>query len=519
MGDDLIAILLRPQVKDALERQLVETLPRQRWFRSKAREIRAVALVDAFRLAPGAGLVVIDVDFRSGPLERYCLPLAAVASDEEARARSCPVVCGVGTSDVVFCDPLAEQAFAAALLDLIAGAGESASAWTGGGALLATRGSRFAELRGDEPTLRSRSVGAEQSNTSVIYGDRLILKLFRKLEEGLNPDVEIGRHLTEVAGFKFAPPVAGALEYRSPGREAASVALLQQLVPNQGDAWSHALATLRGYFGQLPPGSEAAAIDNLAIAKRLVESYRPDAERLGRRTAELHAALAAAGLDPAFAPEPFDAAAAAALAASAERELSDTLGLLASRSESLSPAGADMARRVLDGRERLAARLRAITSRPLTSQRIRCHGDYHLGQALFTGADYVILDFEGEPARPLAERRSKQSPLKDVAGMLRSFEYAAAVAIRGVMAENPAADPTTLAIWAQPWRERVRDLYLRGYRDELRDAPFMPRTAEEFSLLLDVHVIEKSLYELRYEVNNRPDWVEIPLAALAELAT
>jgi trehalose synthase-fused probable maltokinase len=461
-------------------------------------------------------LVVVDVAFSAGPDERYCIPLAIAQNRREGEARFGSVVCEAGPpSTEVFCDPSAGPAFAAALLDLIESRGRADGA---AGQLAGIRGERFSELRSPDASLTPRAAGAEQSNTSVLYGDRLILKLFRRLEEGPNPDVEIGTYLTEKAGFAHAPAVAGAIEYRRAGRPAASVGLLQSLVANRGDAWTHALTMLDGYFQQLPAGSDVASAKNIELAGRLVESYRPDAELLGRRTAELHLALAGAALDPDFQPEPFDTAAAAALCNAGKRELRDTLAQLASRRDRLSAGAAALAGRVLAGQSKLTQLFEAVLSRPIAGQKIRCHGDYHLGQVLFTGADFVILDFEGEPARPLAERRAKQSPLKDVAGMLRSFDYAVAVAVRNAQAGKPALDAGLLAVWARPWRERVCAKFLGGYRNELRGASFVPAAPAEFSLLLDAHVLEKAVYELRYELNNRPAWVEIPLGAIAELA-
>ncbi len=433
-------------------------------------------------------------------------------------------------SPVVLCDPLANARFAATLLDMIAGNESVATAR--GGVLIGTPGKHFATLRGDAASLPARAVGAEQSNTSVIYGDRLILKLFRRLDAGPNPEVEIGVWLTDGAGFKHSPAVAGTIEYRgpeisaakpsaanaSPAEAPASVAVLQALIANEGDAWTHTLKKLDAYFSQLPPVATAASLDNLALAGQLVASYGPDAKLLGRRTAEMHSALADNLLDLDFKPEPFDASAARALAESGKRELRDTLNLLADRIGGLPANAAALGRAALAGQAKLIERFDHLTAHPFSGQRIRCHGDYHLGQVLFTGHDFAILDFEGEPARSLDERCAKQSPLKDVAGMLRSFDYALAVATNDALANRSEGDRALLAAWGKPWLEYVSGAYRAGYEQATLGAAFVPSTPEEVSMLLDAFILEKAVYELRYELNNRPDWVGIPLGAIAVLA-
>jgi maltose alpha-D-glucosyltransferase/alpha-amylase len=232
----------------------------------------------------------------------------------------------------------------------------------------------------------------------------------------------------------------------------------------------------------------------------------------------LHLALAAATDNPAFAPEPFGASDVQNLVAGLRKQAVRILDLLKESVAGLPDEFIDLAGLVLGRRSQILNSFRLDGEYGPLGQRMRIHGDYHLGQVLEVRTDYVILDFEGEPARTISERRAKLSPLKDVAGMLRSFDYAVAVAVRTALAADPALDANVLAVWARPWRERVCAAYLAGYESQLRGASFMPATPEEFSLLLNIQVLEKAIYELRYELNNRPLWVEIPLAAIAELS-
>jgi trehalose synthase-fused probable maltokinase len=298
----------------------------------------------------------------------------------------------------------------------------------------------------------------------------------------MHPDLELSRFLTDV-GFPNIAPVAGTVLYRRDRGHTAALAMLQAYVPNQGDAWSHALTEL--------------SADSVAI-----ERYRPYAELLGRRTAEMHLALGSRADDPAFAPEPTQMPDARSVYQSIRSLAGQVLPVLEGRRETLPAAACADAEVVLGSWDKLHARLRGLLARPISARRIRCHGDYHLGQVLFTGGDFVIVDFEGEPSRPLRERRLKRWALKDVAGMLRSYAYAG-------QAANVAHGPE--------WARAVGDAFLRTYLERADGAPFLPATVEERALLMDAMLIEKALYELRYELDHRPDWVQIPLRGLCEL--
>jgi maltose alpha-D-glucosyltransferase/alpha-amylase len=441
-----------------LVRVLPAYLPGQRWFGSRSRRIKDVQVVDSVSIAD-AVLNLVEVQYQTGDADVFALPL-----------------CPNGEGRIV--DALGEPAFNHLLLEAIARRRRFRGR---AGDVIALPTPHLARLRGDDD-LAPRLTSAEQTNNSVIFGERLILKLYRRVEDGMHPDLELSRFLTDV-GFPNIAPVAGTVVYRRDRGRTAALAMLQAYVPNQGDAWTHALT-------ELSADSDA------------VERYQPYAELLGRRTAEMHLALASRSDDPAFAPEPTQAPDARSVYQSIRSLSSQVLPMLERRREHLPPAACADADQVLSSWEQLHERLRGLIARPISVRRIRCHGDYHLGQVLFTGGDFVIVDFEGEPSRPLRERRLKRWALKDVAGMLRSYAYAGQVAD---------------VAHGRDWARAAGDAFMRTYLERADGAPFLPAGAEERALLLDAMLIEKALYELRYELDHRPDWVHIPLRGLCEL--
>jgi maltose alpha-D-glucosyltransferase/alpha-amylase len=359
----------------------------------------------------------------------------------------------------------------------------------------------------------------------VVYGDQLILKLFRKLEEGINPDLEVGAFLTEVAHFKNIPQLAGSLEYQSRSGKIMAQGILQCFVPNQGDAWRYTLSSLGAFYEGLreqfrdgspmpiPDGKNSSLPGPAASA---LETYSQSAKLLGRRTAEMHLALSVDSQNPAFVPEAFTAQYQSALQRSLVELTERIFGQLREKKASL-PSETQAKATVLANKENeILSRFRSALSEPLHALRTRIHGDYHLGQVLFTGSDFVIIDFEGEPARPLSERRLKRSPLQDVAGMLRSFHYAAFSPLIGADAMKPE-EAARLNPWAEFWNARISADFLAAYFDTCRDAAFLPKNRSELQSLLELHLLEKAVYELGYELNNRPGWVGIPVEGIGKL--
>jgi trehalose synthase-fused probable maltokinase len=365
---------------------------------------------------------------------------------------------------------------------------------------------------------------AEQSNTSVKFGRRAIMKLYRRAERGVNPDLEIGRALT-ARQFSHSPTVLGAFEYVRGQEEPATIAILHSFVENQGDAWQYTLKELQRTMDRSTTGAVAMAAPAAQDADRLGKGsmsgqagYDRMAGMLGRRTAELHVALAEGRDDPAFMPERCTADYWQTVHDRISRSIELSLALLRNRFTDLGKDDGERAALVLDRKDTLVTRLGALTARNPEALRIRCHGDYHLGQVLYTGGDFIIIDFEGEPARPLAERRAKQVPMVDVAGMIRSFHYAAYVALVQRVNHQPAEQPSIdRDEWAQAWYRSARSAFLTAYGQGAQGASFWPVDREERNLLLDVYLIEKAFYELSYELNNRPAWAGIPLRGILQL--
>ena len=348
----------------------------------------------------------------------------------------------------------------------------------------------------------------DSSNTVVTIDERLFLKGYRRLRPGIQPELEIGRFLTEVAKFKHCVPVAGAVEYEAEDGTTLTLAMLQAYVSNQGDGWAYTVGYLERYLEDRRTTHDEPPPDVHGAYLALVQV-------LGTRTAELHLAFSRPSGNPAFEPEPLTGTDVIADREQASADLDAAMRLLEARIADLPATVRDEARAVLATRDRLLGRLAACADAPGKALKTRLHGDYHLGQVLLQNNDFLIIDFEGEPARSFEERRAKRSPLRDVAGMLRSFDYARWSALRRV-AQEPS-DVDRLAPLALRWRDEVQAAFLHAYDEAARGSGLYASIAPGRGLL-GLYEIEKVLYELRYELANRPDWVQIPLRGLLEAA-
>jgi maltose alpha-D-glucosyltransferase/alpha-amylase len=348
------------------------------------------------------------------------------------------------------------------------------------------------------------------SNTVVSIGERLILKGYRRLRTGVNPELEMVRYLTEVAHYPNCAPLAGALEYIADDGGARLLAMLQGYVANQGDGWTHSLEYLQRYLEQhrtTPAGD--------AVPANAHDAYLALIRVLAVRTAELHKALARPTQDSTFAPRPLTRADIDAYRQRAMDEARNALGMLKSGLEQVPAADRDRAGAVLAQDDQLSARIEALSAQVPQGVKIRIHGDYHLGQVLVTRNDFVIIDFEGEPGHSLEERRAKHSPLRDVAGMLSSFSYVHHSALRNV-AQNDA-EGVRFEPLARAWEVEVRAAFLSAYDAAARDAKLYGSEAlQAGSGLLGLFELEKTLYGLRYELGNRPGWAGIPLQGILD---
>jgi trehalose synthase-fused probable maltokinase len=512
------------KLETALASQLPEYLLKQRWFGGKARKIASVDVVDTLPIPVSSGnafIFIARVHYADGADEFYAIPLAR---SESAGAEGLRVP-GPDGGSMMLADGLKNASFLTALAEMI----EKGTAVAGeNGELRGLKTTVYSNLS-PEPVagLTPKPVGAEQSNTSIIYGNRLILKFFRRIQEGLNPDLEIGQFLTEKTSLTSVPPLAGTLEYQARDGKPMAQGMLQKFVANQGDAWGFTLKSLGNYYDEVRKivraGTAAgvtAAGKNVEVgpdvAKSAVEVYLAAAELLGQRTAEMHLALASDASDPAFAPEPFTAESQQALEQSVSGLLVRVFSLMRDKMKYLPNEWRGTAEKLAGRESEIAARFNTALREPIRAMRTRIHGDYHLGQVLRTESDFVIIDFEGEPARSIEERRVKRSPLQDVAGMLRSFHYAAFAPLLGEDRVQ-GDDVARMGIWAEAWNSWVAERYLAKYFATAKGAPYLPATQAEIQTVLELHLMEKAIYELGYELNNRPTWVGIPLQGISKL--
>ncbi|REJ75867.1 MAG: maltose alpha-D-glucosyltransferase [Planctomycetota bacterium] len=571
--------LFENKALSTLEAALPAFMKRHRWFGGKARAIQQVKLLDVLTVhdfpevtadprrddwpsggLPATRVLVARAEYVEGEPEIYVLPVVFAQGEQQANLladRPGAGIVSIARSDDVppatLCDASREDEFWLLLFDAIRqgrtipgrhGAVESLqthafSQLQDSGSFRPPQAAKVVGVAADDaqhaPALLDVVIhGGEQSNTSAVIGGRQILKMFRRIDKGENPDFEIGRYLTETTQLGCVPQVAGALTYRAASGEEYTLAVLHEYVANEGDAWVYTLDELDRYLDRVeaelsgpPPGDALAAgtpLTELAghmppnSVQEVVGPYLQSAELLGRRTAEMHLALAS-GDSEAFAPEPFTKLYQRSIYQSMRAEARKTLSFLMKRAASLPGDARDLAQRLLQNEQALIERYQQVAETPINAQRIRCHGDFHLGQVLFTGKDFVIIDFEGEPERPIGERRIKKSPLRDVAGMLRSFHYASHAALTGPHRDAllPTAGSQSSGAWLTVWYRWTAAMYLKAYLAEASQGGFLPPRSEDFSTLLEAYLLEKAIYELRYEMNNRPDWVQIPLRGILDL--
>ncbi len=524
--------LLTDRFHGALMRVLPEFLRSRRWFGAKTRRIQRVTMQDAIPLyAEGfaAQLLIVNVAYNEGDPETYLLPLTFAAGKraEEViewmpHAIMRRVILADGTTGVLY-DAVWEQAFGQIMLESI----QRRRAYRGSdGILTATPTRAFRRLRGNTADYLDNYVArSEQSNTSIVFGDRFILKLFRKIEVGEHPDLEVTQFLTEQARFEHAAPLGGSLEYSQGRNGSMTLGILQGYVPNEGDAWRYAVDSAATFLEEalasgpcpedlaMPRKSllELAHEEIPPLVNERVGSFIQDIYLLGQRTAEMHLALMSGYENPHFAAEPFSMLYQRSLYQSMRSQVGRVFDML--RNAENMPEEAET---VLEMLEDVRDRYRAIIDRRIHAQRMRVHGDYHLGQVLYTGRDFVIIDFEGEPARPIGERRIKRSPVVDVAGMLRSFHYAAFANLFDLGSGVPIreGDLPRAEMWSRFWYTWVSVAFLKSYLEHARDGGFLPADDEDLQILLDAFVLDKAVYELGYELNNRPGWARIPLRGI-----
>ncbi|NEP16727.1 MAG: maltose alpha-D-glucosyltransferase [Leptolyngbya sp. SIO4C1] len=536
------AVMSQTAVRTKLETLLPHYLVRRQWLSDRVRKIRTAQIVETIALSEReTQMLCLRIEYQQGDPVTYLL-FASCATGETARqllndsASAIIAQLRVPNSDEVgvIYDAIASHSFLHQLLNAIM----QNRAYNGMTGKLVAKA-----LISDEPRLPSDTtqLKGEYNNTSVIYYDgesesesHLILKLFRKVEDGINPDLEIRRFLGEQGQFHNFNAIAGYLDYHRTSGETATVGILQAYIPDAQNSWEYTLDSIRSYFDQVAvqlPETEEVLIsiqsplalqanyeaDTPAkrLATRLIGTYLANIQLLGQRTAEFHKALASA-TEAAFAPEPFSSFHQRSIY-QYNRNLTGRVFLLLKEKLSTLPEDLrPLAQTVVDYQQTYLERFRQLLDHKITALRIRYHGDYHLGQALYTGKDFLLIDFEGEATRNVSERRMKRSPLRDVAAMLQSIHYAAVYGLRNEI-DSGVIHPEQverMAQWAQFWETWVSAAFLHGYFETAQQQAFLPKTEQEIKVLLNNYLLSRAVYDVGYKLNRRSKEIEVPLQRL-----
>ncbi len=529
--------VLEGRSRERLEREVLPVyLEGCRWFGGKARAIQQVRISDAIPVTVDGHpryLLFLEIRYAAGGNEQYLLPLSYLVADRRDLLKETPQAIVARIKQVhgegIIFDGSYDEGFRRQLFKMMV---RRQSIKVSRGELVAYPSERVKRRDLKDYTIgESHVLRGEQSNTSVLFGNEFFFKLYRRLDEGINPELEIGRYLTEQTSFTNTPAFVGGIEFRRRGAEPMVIGILQRFVRNQGDAWSFALDAGSRYLERVlerraeipaPPALPSSVIDMAkqeppAPARELVGGVTLELMRLlGKRTAELHLSLLGPEEDRKFAPEPFSLLYQRSLYHAMRTNTKRVFELLRRGLKQLNPNAKADAERVLSLEKDILARLSVLFSKKISAMKIRIHGDYHLGQVLYTGNDFIIIDFEGEPARTIGERRLKRSPLRDVAGMVRSCHYPA----YSILFNNKVLsgdDIRLLEPWGEMWYKCAAGSFVHSYLETVGDASFIPRQEHELRLMLDAFLLDKAIYEVSYELNNRPDWVVIPLRGILQL--
>lgn len=517
------------------KRALAPYVRNARWFREKSLKIRRVEVADRIQIGSGndtAWLLICAVSFADERTEHYVVPLAlALREAAELLQEDYPgvVIAEVKLGDArgVLYDAVYSESFREALLGFMSGKRKLKG---GAGELSVSRGQQLRRLHEEgAATVSSRVLKTEQSNSSILYREAYFFKLYRKLEGGINPDVELIRLLTERRKFKYVPPFAAHIRYNRGSSAPASFGMLVSFVPNEGDAWHQTESTVERYFeALLARKSELGAPQTGAGSPFDVEAeqlpewllefvdgfYLDMIKLLGQRTGELHLSLAAETSEAAFAPEPFSKLYQRSVYQSLRSLLRRVIATVKRSVDTVPEEVKSDVEQLIASESALLEQFARITKKRINAMKIRIHGDYHLGQVLFTGRDFVIIDLEGEPARTLSERRLKYCAFRDVAGMIRSLHYAVYSKFLQY-AEMRPEDAAFLTQWIDPWYHYVSGTFLHSYLKTVNGASFIPTARDELETILDVFLLEKAVYEVGYEINNRPAWLRIPVRGIS----
>ncbi|MFZ0456421.1 MAG: maltose alpha-D-glucosyltransferase [Ignavibacteriaceae bacterium] len=504
-----------------------------RWYGGKARQLKNIIVSENISIPVDgdfAGMLILQVNYVTGSPENYILTVTYTPeskADKMIKESPQSIIARIKKGeesgflyDAIYSENVRNQ-FLTMILKKRKIKGQH-------GVLTAGRSKNFNNLlNGTGLPIPSRVLKAEQSNSSVLYGQTFFLKFYRHVEEGMNPDPEMIRFLSENRNFENVPPFAGSLEYQKPGAEPHVLTLLQKFTPNQGDAWTLTLDAVGRYFERVV--SQKTEFKNFElnlenifdvhfedlpeILQNFIGAiYFEKARLLGKRTGEMHMALSGSK-EPDFEPEAFSMLYQKSLYQTLQSNTRRGLGFLQDNIKSLPAKMKKEAEKILSLESDILKFCRTILKKKISAQKIRIHGDYHLGQVLSTGDDFMIIDFEGEPVRSPGERRLKFPAFRDVAGMVRSFHYA----VYSVYFQRTKIRPEDTKIirsWIEPWFYYITGAFLNSYLETVKGSDFIPEGNDELSILLNIFLIDKSIYEIGYELNNRPEWVIIPMQGI-----
>jgi maltose alpha-D-glucosyltransferase/alpha-amylase len=520
---------------DLEERVLPGYLNKCRWFGSKSRKIRKLKISNYVRIQLAKAyihLCLLKVNYVFGPSEFFILPLSFASGEKEHALRTDSpesIIAGLSLHDEkgVLFDSVYDTLFHRFMKRFLSRRrrlrGKDCS-------LVSSPSRSFRKIAGSEE-LPSRVLKAQQSNSSILYEDRLFLKVFRKVEEGVNPDCEISNYLSRKGSFPNIPNFAGTVDLTLEDGSAFSIAIAQSYCSNEGEMWQYSLDAIDRCFDQML--SEKDSLKGLVKepealmwkVEQLPGELKDSLEGffiemtglLGKRTAQMHGVLASGGeREPDFSVEPFSKLYQRSLYQNSRSLVKKNFQYLREGMDRLEPDTREKADRVLGLEKKILDSFRIITREKINSSKIRIHGDLHLGQVLFTGKDFVFIDFEGEPDRPIGERRIKRSPFRDVAGMIRSFHYAAYTALLKKIAYRPE-DSEVLTPWADIIYYTLSGVFLKAYFEESHGMSYISEDMEQMKMLVEHFLLEKAVYELGYELGNRPDWVDIPLKGILSI--
>ncbi|NTW54688.1 MAG: maltose alpha-D-glucosyltransferase [Chlorobaculum sp.] len=503
-----------------------------RWFGGKARNIIRVRVLDTVPVAgmENALMAVTEVHYPSGENERYQLPLTFAPLEKgdlsnESFRRHAIARIDLDSRAGYLIDASIDESFRKSLLDLIL----SKETWPGSVGSISAESGKLLDVAAGSELPASHLMGSEQSNTSISYDEQFCLKLYRKIDTGIAPEIEMSRILTDRTGFRNMPVYLGSIDYAKNHRERYSIGILQNFVPNECDGWQLSLDHVLRYYEtvllrcaqgicppQLPTLSDTTHELPPVMRELVGEFYLEMVGKLAERTAEMHIALGSLDSDAAFAPEPFTSLYQRSIFQAMTDQVKRTMIFLRDSMRSVPKEARPLAEELLNMETTILEQFEPIRREKIETVKVRIHGDYHLGQVLFTGNDFMILDFEGEPARSLSERKIKRSVYRDLAGMLRSFDYAASNVLMLNQSIRPE-DRKKLESWAELWSYHVGNHFIDLYTQHTAGKGLIPEEARQRELLLRSYLMNKAIYELNYELNNRPEWLQIPMNGILRL--